>query len=207
MAAGRQSLTMARVRQFVVRLDRPEQLFATDSISPTSPRYTEFTAQPAMDTIRDLLLVHTPRKDTDVRIEVLLPPEQIRDGMDEDLTVAVRRWVRVQNSIDVETSEAGGAVGRRLLVIGILAFLVLQISSIWVRNQAQSYDGYLVDSVGEGLSVASWVMLWFPVQTATMEVWRAILRRRRMSVIERVSVHVAPDPAPSGAGGSGAQDH
>ena len=53
------------------------------------------------------------------------------------------------------------------------------------------------DSVGEGLSVASWVMLWFPLQMATMEVWQAILRRRRMRVIERVRVRVIPaDPAP-----------
>jgi hypothetical protein len=47
-------------------------------------------------------------------------------------------------------------------------------------------DGYLVDSVGEGLSVASWVMLWFPLQLAAMEGRRAVLRRRRMRLIGRV---------------------
>ena len=40
---------MPSVRQFVVRLDRPEQLFEADPISPTSSAYTEYTAQPAMD--------------------------------------------------------------------------------------------------------------------------------------------------------------
>lgn len=184
---------MPRLRQFVVRLDRPEQLFAADAISPTSPAYTEYTAQPAMDTVRDLLLMRMPPKDTDVQIDVLLPADQVRPGLDEELTAAVRRWVRVQNTIDVETTEAGGAVGRRLFLLGLLAFFVLQISSIWVRNQANDIDSYLVDSAGEGLSVASWVMLWFPLQLATMEVWRAVLRRRRMRVIERVTVRVLPD--------------
>lgn len=183
---------MPRLRQFVVHLDRPEQLFEADPISPTSPAYTEYTAQPAMDTVRDLLLMRMPPKDTDVRIDVVLPPTQIRPGLDDELTAAVRRWVRVQNTIDVETTEAGGAVARRLFVVGVFAFFVLQITSIWVRNQADSFDSYVVDSLGEGLSVASWVMLWFPLQMATMEVWRAIVRRRRMRVIERVRVRVLP---------------
>ncbi len=188
---------MPRLRQFVIRLDRPEQLFEADPISPTSPEYTEYTAQPAMDTVRDLLLMRLPPKDTDVQIDVVLPPDQVRAGLDEELTSAVRRWVRVQNTIDIETTEAGGAVGRRLFVLGLLAFFVLQVSSIWVRNQADEFDSYLVDSVGEGLSVASWVMLWFPLQMATMEVWRAIIRRRRMRVIERVRVCVVPaEPTP-----------
>ena len=83
------------------------------------------------------------------------------------------------------------------VVVLLLAFFVLQVSSIWVRNQADEFDSYLVDSVGEGLSVASWVMLWFPLQLATMEVWRAIIRRRRMRVIERVRVRVVPaEPTP-----------
>ena len=185
---------MARLRQFVIRLDRPEQLFTADPVSPTSPTYTEYTAQPAMDTVRNLLLMRMPPKDMRVQIDVLLPPEQVRPGMDEELTAAVRRWVRVQNTMDVENTEAGGKIGWRLFAIGVVAFFILQTTSIWVRNKANDYDGYFVDSLGEGLSVASWVMLWFPLQVATMEVWQAMLRRRRMGVIERVQVHVQADP-------------
>ena len=173
---------MPRLRQLVIRLDRPSQLFEADPVSPMSPDYTEYTAQPAMDTVRDLLLMRMPPKDTDIQIDIVLPPAQIRPGLDEELTAAVRRWVHVRNTIDVETTEAGGAVARRLFVVGVLAFLILQMTSIWVRDQANAVDGYLVDSLGEGLSVASWVMLWFPLQTATMEVWRSMLGRRRMAV-------------------------
>ena len=183
---------MARVRQFVLRLDRPEQLFVADPIDPMQSTYNEYTAQPAMDTVRDLLLMRMPGRDVEVRVDVMLPPQEIHPGMDEELTTAVRRWVRVQNTIDVESTEAGGAIGWRLFVIGVAAFFVLQMVSLWVRAQADNYDGYLVDSLGEGLSVASWVMLWFPLQLATMEVWRAMIRRRRMRVIERVHVRALP---------------
>lgn len=194
MAAGSQPLTMARLRQFVVRLDRPEQLFQADPVSPTSDRYTEYTAQPAMDTVRNLLLMRMPPKDAQVQIDVLLPVDQVRPGLDQELTTAVRRWVRVQNTMDVESTEAGGKIGWRLFAIGVIAFFILQITSIWVRNHANDIDSLIVDSLGEGLSVASWVMLWFPLQVATMEVWQAMLRRRRMAVIERVTVSVQPDP-------------
>ncbi len=41
-------------------------------------------------------------------------------------------------------------------------------------------------------------MLWFPVQTFTVEVWRSNIRRRRMDVIERMTVTVfAQDSASS----------
>lgn len=62
---------MPRLRQFVLQLDRPEQLFEADPISPMSARYTEYTAQPAMDTIRDLLLMRMPPRDTAVQIDVI----------------------------------------------------------------------------------------------------------------------------------------
>ena len=180
------------MRRFVVRLDRAEQLFDTDPVSPMSEGYTEYTAQPAMDTIRDQLLVHMPARQDTVEIEVQLPPDQVREGLADDLTQAVRRWVQVQNRIDVDTTEAGGKTGWRLFFIGILAFFVLQLSSLWVRSQEEAFDEFLIGSVGEGLTVASWVMLWFPLQMATMEVWGAMIRRRRMRVIERVSVLVTP---------------
>ena len=152
-----------------------------------------------MDTVRDLLLMRMPPKDTDVQIDVVLPPEQVRPGLDEELTAAVRRWVRVQNTIDVETTEAGGAVGRRLFVLGLLAFFVLQIASIWVRNQANEVDSYLVDSVGRGPERR--LLGDALVPRCSSPPWRSggpILRRRRMRVIERVRVRVmAAEPTPS----------
>lgn len=181
---------MAARRQLVVRLDRPEQLFAADRVSPMTSAYTEFTAQPAMDTVRDLLLMRTPAKDAEIELLLVLPPDQIREGLDAELTSAVRRWVRVQNLIDVEQTGAGGAIGRRLFVLGLSAFLVLQTTSIFVKKLGEGWENDLASAIGEGLSVTSWVMLWFPVQIFTMEAWRNSIRRRRAEVIERMTVRV-----------------
>lgn len=182
---------MANVRTFILNLDHPEQLFEADPVSPMSPKYNEYTAQPAMDTIRDQLLMRTPAQDSDVVVEVVLPGDQVRPGLDEELTTAVRRWVKVQNMLDTEATQVSGSVGRRLLIFGILIFLALQITSYIVKDQAVDGDQYILDAIGEGLSVASWVMLWFPVQLVSVEVWRARIRRRRMGSVERLRVIVS----------------
>lgn len=192
-------------RTIVVRLQRPEQLFEADPVAPTSPEYTEYTAQPAMVTVRDMILMRMPPKHAEIELQVVLPEDQMRDGLGEELTVAVRRWLRVQNRMDVEATEAGGAIGRRLFLLGVAAFLVLQTTSIFVRSIGDDLDNYLVDAIGEGLSVTSWVMLWFPVQLFTVELWRAQIRRRRVRSMEQMTVRtmwigdLAPDEEAPGA--------
>jgi len=177
-------------REIFVELSHPKQLFIAEQISPISSAYSEYTAQPAMDTVRDLLLYKQPHKGQEIELVVVLPADQITPHLQDELTIAVRRWVRVQNLIDVDSTEAGGAIGRRLLVLGVLAFMVMQLTSIVVKNSGDESDEYLIEAIGEGLSVTSWVLLWFPVQLITMEVWKSSIRRNRMKVIERLTVRV-----------------
>lgn len=177
-----------RTRRIVIHLDEPAQLFTAKPPPPTSPHYTEFTAQPAMETVREILLMRLPRKHTNVEIDLVLPAKQLHPGLDEELTTAVRRWVRVQNRMQGEATEAEGVIGRRLFVVGVLAFLALQALSILVKKYGDFWNDYLVDALGEGLSVTSWVMLWFPVQIFTVEAWRSSIRRRRLRILERVTV-------------------
>lgn len=193
--AAREALVQSTpgLRQIYVRLSRPEQLFVADRIDPWSAAYTEYTAQPAMVTIRDMLMSRMPRSSQQVHLVVALPAQACRDGLDAELTEAVRRWVRVQNLMEIDTTQADGAVGRRLFAICSMVFMVLQTMSILVKNVGAEVDDYLVDAIGEGLSVASWVMLWFPVQLFTVEVWRSAIRRRRSRILERITVEVLPE--------------
>ncbi len=183
------SMTQDSTIRQVIRLSRPEQLFQADPVLPTSQAYTEFTAQPAMDTVRDLI-IRRAGKASRIELVVELPADQIYDGIDEELTTAVRRWVTVQNAIDDDSASAGGAVGRRLFVFGLLAFLILQIASIYIRYYGDDWNNYPVQAIAEGVSVTSWVMLWFPVQLFTVESWRSAIRRRRARLIEQLHVLV-----------------
>jgi hypothetical protein len=177
-----------RTRRIVIHLEDPAQLFTANPPPPSSPNYTEFTAQPAMETVREVLLMRLPRKHTHVEIDLVLPGKYLHPGLDEELTTAVRRWVRVQSRMQGEATEAEGVIGRRLFVVGVLAFLFLQTLSILVKKYGDFWNDYLIDALGEGLSVTSWVMLWFPVQIFTVEAWRSSIRRRRMRALERIVV-------------------
>lgn len=178
----------ATTRRIDIVLDRPEQLFTADAVTPMSADYTPYTAQPALDTVRDELLHRAPRSHDGVELVVHLPSARITPELDAVLTSGVRRWVSVQNAIDVDVTDASGAVGRRLFWAGLASFLVLQFLSINVEHWAAWLNDDAIQAVGEGLSVTSWVMLWVPVQIFTVEVWRARIRRRRMRSLERITV-------------------
>lgn len=184
---------MALTREIVVRLEQPGQLFIANDISPLSPRYTEYTAQPAMQTVRDLLLMRPPASETTIDVVVMLPPEQITDGLDAQLTEAARRWIRVQNALEGEETGAGTAVARRMLLVGSVMFVLVQALAIWISARADTTGRTLPSALAEALSVASWVMLWFPVQAFTVEAWRSMIRRRRIRAMERLVVRVEAD--------------
>ena len=78
--------------------------------------------------------------------------------------------------------------------MGVAVFLILQTAAIYLRNYSDTTNNDPLAAVAEGLSVTSWVMLWFPVQTFTVEVWRNSIRRRRADVIERMTVRTTADP-------------
>jgi hypothetical protein len=182
----------AAPRELNISLSHAGQLFTADDVSPLSDDYTPYTAQAAMDTIRDELLRKAPSGDGEISLVLHLPLAAITPGLDASLTAAVRRWVRVQNAIDVDVTDASGAIGRRLFWAGLVSFFVLQFLSINVEHWAAWMNDDAIQAVGEGLSVTSWVMLWVPVQIFTVEVWRARIRRRRMRALERIAVSVVP---------------
>jgi hypothetical protein len=145
-----------------------------------------------MDTVRDMLLRKQPRGTAEVELVVNLPCDQFQPGLEEALTVGIRRWVHAQNLIDLDSTEAGGAIRRRLLPLGVIAFFLFQLASILVKSNTKPTEEYLIDVVGEGLSITSWVLLWFPVQLMTMEVWRSAVERRRLRVLDRITLRLVP---------------
>jgi hypothetical protein len=167
--------------QLRIRLDHPGQLFKADDISPTDPRYTEYTAQPALDTVREELLIKTLPKDQPV--ELLL-----------ELNEAVHRYLQVENKLDQESFQSRGPVVRRLLVVSIAVFFAIQMVAITIKNLTNAEDYYLTDSLAEGLAVTSWVILWVPVQFLTVDAWQRSLRRRRLGSINRMQVRLVPTP-------------
>ena len=180
--------------QLRVRLDHPGQLFKADDISPTDPRYTEYTAQPALDTVREELLIKTLPKNQPVELLLELPAEHIHPSTEAQLNEAVHRYLQVENKLDQESFQSRGPVVRRLLVVSIAVFFSIQMVSITIKNLTNSDDYYVTDSISEGLAVTSWVILWVPVQFLTVDAWQRSLRRRRLGTINRMQVRLVSRP-------------
>ncbi len=180
--------------QLRVRLDHPGQLFKADDISPSDPRYTEYTAQPALDTVREELLIKTLPKNQPVELLLELPAEHIHPSTEAQLNEAVHRYLQVENKLDQESFQSRGPVVRRLLVVSLAVFFAIQMVSITIKNLTNSDDYYVTDSISEGLAVTSWVILWVPVQFLTVDAWQRSLRRRRLGTINRMQVRLVSRP-------------
>jgi len=182
------------VLTYVVRLQHPRQLFQADPVDPMSRLYTEFTAVPALDTVRDLVLA-SPTGHRGVRLVIELPSACVTPGLQEELTEAIARYVAVANTLDSDIRAADGPIVRRLLVLSVAAFFLVQTCAIWVRNLGERTGIDPVQALGEGLTVASWVLLWVPVQQLTVEQWRSHLQARRVRALRHPEIVVVPAPA------------
>ncbi|MCF8531007.1 MAG: hypothetical protein K9G05_07440 [Candidatus Nanopelagicales bacterium] len=176
--------------QLRVQLDHPGQLFTADDIPPTDPRYTEYTAQPALDTVREELLIKTLPKNQPVELLLELPAEHIHPSTETQLNEAVHRYLQVENKLDQESFASRGPVFRRLLLVSVSVFFGIQMVAITIKNLTNADDYYVTDSISEGLAVTSWVILWVPVQFLTVDAWQRNLRRRRLRTINRMRVRL-----------------
>ncbi len=84
---GRRREIWSRVK-FEIWLERPSQLFVADGVSPTSAFYSEYTIRPAMESVR--ARIWATRRADHVELTVFLPPGEIRPGLGEELTAAIR---------------------------------------------------------------------------------------------------------------------
>lgn len=191
------------VRTFTVRLRSPHQLFRTSAVDPMSPEYSEFTAVPALDTIRELVIA-SPTRHHRIRLVLELPASEVTPGLADELTVAIDRYLDVATALDTDAARASGPISRRLLLLSAGAFMVVQLTAIWVRNVGDATGADLLQALGEGLTVASWVLLWVPIQLLTVESWRSRLRSRRLAALrdpEVVLVSLPDRDAESGVAG------
>lgn len=107
---------------FEVRLQRPSQLFLADVVLPTSDYYSEYTVRPAMETIRQR--IWETRRADGIDVVVLLPEHEIHPGLDDELTVAARRWSEVVDESRRIDWRMVSAVGRRLTLSVVVLYVV-----------------------------------------------------------------------------------
>jgi hypothetical protein len=177
-----------------VRLLRIEDLFQAPELDPFRPEHDGYDERPGMEQMLARLYLARPKATATVTIELPegreLPPDA-----DERARAAVRRYCRRKVAQVDDEIEGARRFGLRALLWGLLAVLVL--------NGLAEAIGDDSDPIAAGLGVASWVILWVPVNLLVYDLFYYRRDRRAYRALVAAPVTVAAvRPGASASGGS-----
>jgi hypothetical protein len=177
--------------KFEIRLERPSQLFVADGVPPTSAIYSEYTIRPAMESVR--ARIWASRRAGHVELTVFLPPAEIRPGLGEELTAAARRWSRVVDESRRIDARMASAVGRRLILAVLVLYVITMAAGIMIIRWGSGDQGPWVETVGQTLVVAAFVLIGYPLELAFLRAVERRTRSRRTAWLRDISIHVEAD--------------
>jgi len=137
-----------------VRLLRIEDLFQAPELDPFRAEHAGYDERPGVEQMLSRLYLAKPKATATVTIELPegqdLPPDA-----DARAREAMVRYCRRKIALVDDEIESSRRFGYRSLAWGFLAVVVL-------NGLAEAIDDDW-DPIASGLSVASWVILWVPV--------------------------------------------
>jgi hypothetical protein len=144
-----------------------EDLFAAPSVDPFSPDYERYPDKAGVDAIAGVLHAERPLAGVGVTIELAehdgdeLPARQAPE--------AVKRYCRVKIGDLDQDLRLIRRYGSWALAIGALAVLVLNA----IANPLDSTEDDFLQLISQGLQIAAWVTLWFPINLLVYDRWYA----------------------------------
>jgi hypothetical protein len=180
-----------------LRLKSIEHLFEEPDLSPFDPYYAPYSFAAGID----YLIGEMQRQPRATRTEltVLLPPDQIAadPGLEARTRVAIGRYAEAWATSAQQTHAISGIRARRVLGVAALFFAVANLFYLWYGRTGGSVfgvSGILLDVAVEGLSVASWVAVWWPLDQLLHANWQLRLDEDSYRMLQGLSLRVLPDP-------------
>jgi hypothetical protein len=162
-------------------------LFQPSGISPLSADHYPFGSKPGIEQALAEIYAH-PRV-RDIKLLITLP----RDTMTPDLERTVQDAVKRYADARILDARYQGIKTRdqalRALPLAVFG-LVLIAGSVPLMDTSLSY---VVQLAGNGLSVAGWVAVWYPLDSLIFQVW---LQRQESQAFHRLrdaTVSVRPE--------------
>jgi hypothetical protein len=166
-----------------------EDLFTAPDLDPFSPDYETYGEKPALEAIGALL--HAERRVRQVNTTFELPPEAIDDALERRVTEAIARYCRVRIAeLDLELLRIK-RYGLRALLFGLIAVFALNALS----RPLDSSDDPILGLISQGLQIAAWVSLWFPINVLVYDRWYSRRDQRIYTQMLLMGVSVLPSPA------------
>lgn len=144
-----------------VRLLRVEDLFATPDVDPFLEVHAGYDERPGVEQM--LSALRLARKNATATATIELPAAAETTGLEETTRRAMGRYCRRKLALIDEELDGVYRFGVRALLWGLLAVAVLNGLASTIEDEA--------DPIAAGLGVASWVILWVPVNLLVYDRW------------------------------------
>ena len=156
---GEDSLGNAKVYETTLLLADIEHFFSKPNLSPFSHDYREYSYTAGIEYLANELYANPSSRE--VRVTLLLPPEKMVPGLEQQTREAVRRYCSGRLK-EIEQDRRGL---RQRALQGLLMALVGLVIFIALGSELTGNASLLLRIFGEVLIVIGWVYVWFPLDT------------------------------------------
>ena len=177
---------MADAYNIVLELGDIGHLFTKPDISPLSDDYQKYSYTSGLEFIADELYAN-PRYSS-IKATIRLPSSNLEPGLEEKIGAAVRRYCKGRLQYIEHDIGATRWRGVRALLVGFVALFLF----IGAAQIVSTSENLILDIVSEGLAIAGWVALWFPLETLAFKVWEHRLDRKVYSRVMNMDLVIQP---------------
>ncbi|MGQ0571912.1 MAG: hypothetical protein ACT4P5_20600 [Armatimonadota bacterium] len=170
-----------------LRLRTINHLFEAPDISPLSDDFQPYSSKAGIDYVLGELYAH-PSTDR-INLTVLLPRESVTEDLQQRTQQAVRRFTDARAQHVQHDSNRIRSQATRALPVALLGLVVLIEASVPLMESPL----FLARAIGNGLSVAGWVALWFPLDALIFQVWLAKQEQRAYRILQGTRISIQED--------------
>jgi hypothetical protein len=177
------------VRELTVdlRLSDVRDLFRPPDIDPLEAHFQTFAERPALEHVVDEFYAH-PRA-RHVTLLVRLPPERLSPTLPEETRAAITRYADARAVAAKARAQRARYYGFRSGIVAVFGLFVLLGTAARLEASSDAFVAIL----GTGLGVVGWVLLWFPLDTLTYELWTDRVERRTYEALRAVDLRLIAD--------------
>jgi len=179
-----------------LRLKTIGHLFEDPDLSPFDPYYARYSFAAGMDYLVGEMQL-APRA-TRTELTVLLPPQQIEPDLEVRTREAIGRYAEAWASSARQEREVEHIRARQVAVAATMFFVVANLVYLQYSRTGEflGISNMGVDVAMEGLSVAAWVALWWPLDQLINTAWDHRKDERAYRALQGITLHILPDPDP-----------
>jgi hypothetical protein len=175
-----------KVSETTLYLDTLEQFFSQPDLSPLSEHYREYSQTSGIEYLAKELYAQPAIKE--VHVNIILPAEKIAPDLEQKTKAAVLRYC--QGRLKALEQEMQGlrkrAVEATLMaIVGLVLFL--SVGSILTYSTS-----FVIEVIGQGLTVLGWVFVWFPLDSFIFGVRHYRLDKRIYEKLVHMRLTIRP---------------